>query len=48
MPSRVADRDEDEILEPQAFTLTDVKRLFDQGEIVDLKTALGIKLLFAS
>ena len=48
MPSRVADRDEDEILEPQAFTLTDVKRLFDQGEIVDLKTALGIKLRFAS
>ena len=47
-PSQVADRDEDEMLEPQTFTLTEVRRLLGQGEIVDLKTALGIKLLFAT
>ena len=48
MPSQVADRDEDKMLNPQTFTLAEVRRLLGQGEIVDLKTALGIKLLFAA
>ena len=48
MPPQVANRDEDELLEPQTFTLAEVERLLGQGEIVDLKTALGIKLLFAA
>tara|TARA_Y100000588_G_scaffold268512_1_gene283746 strand:+ start:540 stop:1076 length:537 start_codon:yes stop_codon:yes gene_type:complete len=48
MPSQVADLDEDEMLKPQTFALAEVRRLFNQGKIVDLKTALGIKLLFAA
>ena len=44
----MADCDADEMLEPQTFTLTAVRRLLGQGEIVDLKTALGIKMLVAA
>ena len=40
MPSQVADRDEDEMLNPQTFTLAEVRRLLGHGEIVDLKPAL--------
>ena len=40
-----AHKDEDEDLEPRTFSLDDARRLVDQGEIVDLKTAVGLTLL---
>ena len=43
----VVRKDEDEDLEPQAFALDDVRRMVDGGEIVDLKTAVGLTLLEA-
>jgi len=40
-----AQRDEDEDLEPQAFTLDEARTMLDSGEIVDLKTAVGLALV---
>ncbi len=39
-----ATRDEDEDLEPQTFTLEEARRLVEDGEIVDLKTVVGLLL----
>jgi ADP-ribose pyrophosphatase len=44
-PDSTAERDEDEDLEPRVFTLDEVREMLDAGEIVDLKTAVGISLL---
>ncbi len=38
-------KDEDEELEPRTFTLDEARRLVATGEIVDLKTAVGLTLL---
>lgn len=38
-------KDEDEELEPRTFTLDVARRLVATGEIVDLKTAVGLMLL---
>lgn len=38
-------RDEDEDLEPRTFALDEARRLVRTGEIVDLKTAVGLTLI---
>jgi ADP-ribose pyrophosphatase len=40
-----AARDDDEELEPRTFTLEDARALLASGEIMDLKTAVGLMLL---
>ena len=40
-----AQKDEDEDLEPRTFSLDEARRLLNEGEIVDLKTAVGLTLL---
>jgi ADP-ribose pyrophosphatase len=39
-----ARRDEDEDLEPRTFTVAEARGLVDAGEIVDLKTVVGLML----
>jgi ADP-ribose pyrophosphatase len=40
-----AHKDEDEDLEPRTFTLDEARRLVRDGEIVDLKTVVGLTLI---
>ena len=40
-----AKKDEDEDLEPRDFSIEDARRLVIDGEIVDLKTAVGLTLI---
>jgi ADP-ribose pyrophosphatase len=40
-----ARKDEDEELEPRTFTIDEARRLVIEGEIVDLKTAVGLTLV---
>lgn len=40
-----AKKDEDEELEPKAFSIEEARRLVAEGEIVDLKTAVGLTLI---
>jgi hypothetical protein len=40
-----AKKDEDEDLEPKTFTIDEARRLVGEGEIVDLKTAVGLTLV---
>jgi ADP-ribose pyrophosphatase len=40
-----AQKDEDEELEPRTFTIDEARRLVIEGEIVDLKTAVGLTLI---
>jgi ADP-ribose pyrophosphatase len=47
IPIEPAHLDEDEILEPQLFTLADVRARIERGEIQDMKTALGIRMLLS-
>lgn len=44
-PDSSVRRDEDEELEPRVFTLEAARELLDAGDIVDLKTAVGLALL---
>jgi ADP-ribose pyrophosphatase len=44
-PTAEAHLDEDEILEPGTFTLSEVGSMIARGEIVDMKTVAGIALL---
>ncbi len=44
-PDSTATKDEDEELEPRVFTLDEAREMLDAGEIVDLKTAVGLALL---
>jgi ADP-ribose pyrophosphatase len=44
-PRRAAALDEDEQLEPRTFTLNAVRRMIARGEIVDMKTVVGMDLL---
>lgn len=44
-PSTTAPVDEDEDLEPRAFTLAEVETLIASGEITDMKTVVGIALV---
>jgi ADP-ribose pyrophosphatase len=38
-------KDDDEELEPKVFSLDQAREMLDAGEIVDLKTAIGLALL---
>ena len=44
-PDSTAKKDEDEDLEPRTFSLEEARRLVIEGEIVDLKTAVGLTLI---
>ena len=44
-PDSTAHKDEDEDLEPKTFSVEDARRLVVEGEIVDLKTAVGLTLI---
>jgi ADP-ribose pyrophosphatase len=44
-PSFAAHQDEDESLEPRTFTLDAVRAMVRSGEIVDMKTAVGVTLV---
>jgi hypothetical protein len=44
-PARPAAIDPDEQIEPRTFSLAQVWRLIDRGEVVDMKTILGLVLL---
>ena len=45
LPGSAVRRDEDEDLEPRVFTLDEAREMLDAGDIVDLKTAVGLALL---
>lgn len=44
-PDSTAQKDADEELEPRTFSLGAAREMLDAGEIVDLKTAVGLALL---
>jgi len=44
-PATAAHQDEDESVEPRTFTLDQVRAMIRSGEIVDMKTALGLTLI---
>ena len=44
-PSEAAALDEDEDIEPRVFTLRDARDMVKRGEIVDMKTVVGLALL---
>ena len=44
-PATPAHQDEDESVEPRTFTLDQVRGMIRSGEIVDMKTALGLTLI---
>lgn len=44
-PESSARKDEDEELEPQTFSLDEARAMVRRGDIVDLKTAVGLTLL---
>jgi ADP-ribose pyrophosphatase len=46
-PRRPAALDDDEQLEPRAFSLAAVHRMIARGEIIDMKTVVGLQLLRA-
>ena len=48
MPAEPAARDEDEILEPRVFEVADVRARIEQGEILDMKTTLGMTMIAGS
>src|SRR5687767_175141 len=41
-PDSVAKKDDDEDLEPRTFSIAEARALMTEGEIVDLKTAVGL------
>jgi len=44
-PGHAAEQDEDEQLEPKAFTLSDLEGMARRGELEDMKTVCGLELL---
>jgi hypothetical protein len=44
-PDSTVQQDEDEDIEPRAFTLAEARNLIANGSIVDLKTVAGLALL---
>jgi ADP-ribose pyrophosphatase len=44
-PTEAAHLDEDEDIEPRVFTLRDAREMVRRGEIVDMKTVVGLGLL---
>lgn len=47
-PDHVADQDDDEHLEPQVFTIADLRARVTGGEIVDMKTVVALQFLHAA
>jgi ADP-ribose pyrophosphatase len=45
VPTVAAEPDEDEDIEPRTFTLADARAMVRRGEIVDMKTIVGLALL---
>ncbi|HSC29450.1 MAG TPA: NUDIX hydrolase [Vicinamibacterales bacterium] len=45
VPEEPAARDEDEDIEPGVFTIADAREMVRRGEIVDMKTAVGLTLI---
>lgn len=46
-PDSAVKQDEDENIEPRTFSLDEAGAMVEQGEIVDMKTALGLQMLSA-
>jgi ADP-ribose pyrophosphatase len=44
-PDSTTQKDADEDLEPRVFTLDEAREMLDAGDIVDMKTAIGLALL---
>jgi ADP-ribose pyrophosphatase len=44
-PTTPAEQDEDELLEPRAFTRAEIGHMIESGQIQDMKTVVGISLL---
>jgi hypothetical protein len=44
-PDSAVRKDDDEDLEPRVFTLDEAREMLDAGDIVDMKTAIGLALL---
>jgi ADP-ribose pyrophosphatase len=44
-PRRAAAQDDDEQLEPKTFTLSVVDRMIARGDIIDMKTIVGLRLI---
>lgn len=44
-PAEAAAQDEDEQLEPRAFTVPELDAMADRGELADMKTLAGLRLL---
>jgi 8-oxo-dGTP pyrophosphatase MutT (NUDIX family) len=44
-PDSTVRRDDDEVIEPRTFTLSEVRRMIAAGEVVDMKTVAGLSLL---
>jgi ADP-ribose pyrophosphatase len=45
VPRRLAKPDDDEQIEPRTFTMRDAWRLVEAGEVVDMKTTLGLAMI---
>jgi len=45
VPTEAAAVDEDEDIEPRTFTLADAREMIRRGEIVDMKTVVGLGLI---
>jgi ADP-ribose pyrophosphatase len=44
-PRRPLELDEDELLEPRTFTVAEVRRMIARGQIVDMKTIVGLAMM---
>jgi ADP-ribose pyrophosphatase len=44
-PAAPAQQDEDELLEPRAFGVAELRRMVEQGDVQDMKTLVGLSLL---
>ena len=44
-PARPAAGDADELIEPKEFTVDDAWRLVDRGDVLDMKTVVGLELI---
>ena len=45
VPEHEAEKDEDEDIEVQVFALSEAREMVRRGEIVDMKTVIGLSLI---
>jgi hypothetical protein len=45
VPAKLAAPDADEQIEPRTFTMAEAWNLVEQGEVVDMKTTLGLAMI---